>query len=145
MLLNVTTLSQVVDKAMQDAAQSPRWLAAINRAVVELVSNPYISRQDGHLLIASSSSDNIYSANGLCQCISYTGIDPQSGRRIHQGGQPCWHRAAARICRLHDEAIEREQGARELAERVIAVVEQCAETPAQRYQRHLAEINELYA
>lgn len=90
--LNVTVLSQVVDRAMQDAADHPRWIAAITKAVVEVLSNPLIARQDGHLLVASRSTTAIYAANGTCQCEAY------------QHGQPCWHRAAARLVRLHDEA-----------------------------------------
>lgn len=89
--LNLTTLAAVVDQAMQAAANHPRWLNAINRAVAELVENPYISQQDGHLLIASPSGA-IYAANDICQCEAFT------------RGQPCWHRAAARLVRLHDEA-----------------------------------------
>src|SRR5688500_2710841 len=91
--LNITILTAVVDEAMQKAANYPRWLNAINRAVAELVENPYVSRQDGHLLIASSTSDQIYSANGVCQCEAFA------------HGQPCWHRAAARLVRLHDERL----------------------------------------
>jgi hypothetical protein len=143
--LSIPVLTQVVDQALQAAADHPRWLNAINRAVAELVSAPYITRQDGHLLIASSSSNNIYSANGVCQCAAYTGIDPKTDTRVHSGGQPCWHRAAARLVRLHDEQIERQAQAAELADRVVRIVAQCAETPAQRYERALAEINELYA
>lgn len=90
--LSTATLTAVVDKAMTDAAGHQRWLNAINRAVAELVSNPYIARQDGHLLISSSTSHAIYSANGICQCEAF------------KRGQPCWHRAAARLVRLHDEA-----------------------------------------
>jgi hypothetical protein len=92
--LNCTILSQVVDQAMQDAIDHPRWLHAIERAVVELLSNPLICRQDDHsLLIASSSSDRIYSANGVCQCESF------------RFGKPCWHRSAARLVRLHDQEL----------------------------------------
>src|SRR5688572_30679322 len=89
--LDPTTLSTVVEQARRDAANHPRWLNAIERAVAELAENPYISRQDGHLLIASSSSDKIYSANGSCQCIAF------------EYGEACWHRAAARLVRRHDE------------------------------------------
>jgi hypothetical protein len=89
--LSIPVLTQVVDTALQSAANHPRWLNAINRAVAELVENPYISQQDGHLLIASPSGA-IYSANGVCQCEAFT------------HGQPCWHRAAARLVRLHNEA-----------------------------------------
>lgn len=121
--LDTTILSAVVDKARQDAAAYPRWLAAIARAEVELVSNPYIARQDDYLLIASPSGA-IYTANGSCQCQAYT------------NGKPCWHRAAARLVRLHDE--RQEQGA-------AGVEAARMETKAQRYQRAVAEINELFA
>ena len=90
--INVTTLAAVVDRALKDAADHPRWLHAIDRAVVELIDNPYLERQDGHLLIASPSGQ-IYSSNGICQCKAF------------EFGQPCWHRAAARLVRLHDEAL----------------------------------------
>ena len=89
--LNPTTLAAVVDKARTDAAQHPRWLAAIDRAVVELVQNPWIERGELHGVIIASPSGNLYSANGTCQC------------RAHAYGNPCWHRAAARLVRLHDE------------------------------------------
>lgn len=88
--LNSSTLSAVVDQAMRDAAHHPRWLTAINRAVVELLSNPWIERGD-HGLIIGSPSGKCYAANGQCQCLAF------------DHGQPCWHRAAARLCRLHDE------------------------------------------
>jgi len=95
--LNPSVLAAVVDQAMQDAIDHPRWLKAIERAVVELVSNPYMERGDLHgLLIMSSTSANLYTANGTCQCEAY------------RFGNPCWHRAAARIVRLHDEKIEAE-------------------------------------
>jgi hypothetical protein len=89
--LNTSILSAVVDQAMRDAAGHPRWLTAITRAAVEILSNPYVARQDGHLLIASPTSGNIYAANGQCQCKAF------------EFNQPCWHRAAARLVRLHDE------------------------------------------
>src|SRR5262245_23896800 len=109
--LNVTTLTAVVDQAMQDAADHPRLLNAINRAVVELRSNPYIAPQDGHLLIASSSSDKIYSANGRCQCAAF------------EYGEACWHRAAARLVRRHDEVVAYQQQIAGAAERMIKAIE----------------------
>ena len=89
--LNAQTLAAVVDKARTDAAEHPRWLTAIDRAVVELVQNPWIERGELHGVIIASPSGNLYSANGTCQC------------RAHAYGNPCWHRAAARLVRLHDE------------------------------------------
>jgi hypothetical protein len=89
--LNPTTLNAVVEQASHDAAQHPRWLQAIARAIVELSDNPWIERGELHGLVIGSPSGNVYSANGTCQC------------RAHEFGQPCWHRAAARLVRLHDE------------------------------------------
>lgn len=88
--LNCTILSAVVEKASHDAANHPRWLTAIGRAILELDSNPYLERTDHGLLIGSPSG-NVYAANGVCQCESF------------KFGRPCWHRAAARLVRLHDE------------------------------------------
>lgn len=90
--LNTSILAQVVDQALIDAAAHPRWVMAIGRAVVELNTNPYIERQDNHLLIGSPSGA-VYAANGVCQCAAYA------------HSQPCWHRAAARLIRLHDEKL----------------------------------------
>jgi len=91
--LNPTTLAAVVDQAMTDASSHPRWTAAIERAVRELLSNPWIERGELHGLLIASPSGNLYSANGTCQC------------QAHSFGHACWHRAAARLVRLHDERI----------------------------------------
>ena len=115
--LNPTTLAAVVDQAMIDAANHPRWLRAIDRAVVELVSNPWIERGD-HGLIIASTSGNVYSANGVCQCKAY------------EHGNACWHRAAARLVRLHDEKIVANQ------ERTMPVL---------NYTKAKAAIDELFA
>lgn len=131
--LNPTTLAAVVDRAMQDAAEHPRWLNAINRAVAELVSNPWIERGELHGLVVASPSGNVYSANGVCQCQAY----------LH--GNACWHRAAARLVRLHDEALTAQQSAA-LADRVIATVQLAAVAERQAaYRRACAEIDECFA
>jgi hypothetical protein len=107
--LDPTTLSAVVDQALQAAADHPRWLNAIDRAATELIENPLICRQNDHLLIASSSSDQIYSANGVCQCRAFT------------SGQPCWHRAAGRLVQRYDEAQAR-QAQRPAYEQALAEI-----------------------
>jgi hypothetical protein len=91
--LNVTTLAAVVDQALLDAAAHPRWVVAIGRAVLELNTNPWIERGDLHGLIIGSPSGKCYAANGTCQCTAY------------EFKNPCWHRAAARLVRLHDEKL----------------------------------------
>jgi hypothetical protein len=92
--LNALILEQIASTAIAQAADYPRWVTAIQRALVELDTNPYLERQAGHLLIGSSSGQT-YAANGVCSCTAFS------------FGQACWHRAAARLVRLHDEAIER--------------------------------------
>jgi hypothetical protein len=86
-MLNLQTdiLKQVTAEAKRNAAQHPRWLVAIDRASVELESNPWIEAQDDHTLLIGSPSGNTYIGNGTCQCIAF------------QRGVPCWHRAAARL------------------------------------------------
>jgi hypothetical protein len=93
MQLNITQLEQVIETAKAKAANSPRWLAAIEKAAEQLISNPYISEIDDHsLLIASATGNDIYISNGSCQCKSF------------QYGKPCWHRSAARLVQLYREA-----------------------------------------
>jgi len=95
--LNSTLLQQVADTAIADASQHPRWITAIGRALVELDTNPYLERGELHGLIIGSPSGKLYSANGTCSCEAYN------------HGQACWHRAAARLVRRHDEAQEAAQ------------------------------------
>jgi hypothetical protein len=94
--------NQVVSNAIEAAitnckieSLAKRWERAIDRAVTEIKENPYLDydEKEAHLLILSSSSNNIYAANGVCQCLAY-----------QNGKHPCWHRAAARIWRLYLEA-----------------------------------------
>lgn len=96
--LDPTLLAAIASQAKAKAAQHPRWLVAIDRALVELDTNPYIAWQDGHLLILSESGA-IYAANGTCQCKAYAFKNP------------CWHRAAARLVRLYFEALAVQQAA----------------------------------
>jgi hypothetical protein len=141
--LNPTTLQAVAEKAATDAANYPRWLVAIGRALVELSDNPYIERApSAHGLIIGSPSGHCYTANGVCGCCAFTGVDPESGKQLHKGGYPCWHRAAARLVRLHD---EREAGAAQLAEQVITVVDQSRTARKIAAARATAQLNELFA
>lgn len=130
--LNCTLLSQVVSKALADASAHPRWINAINRAFLEIDSNPWIERNsDGHGLIIGSPSGTAYSANGVCSCEAY------------QHGRACWHRAAAGLVRLHDEA----QQHRDVA--AAARARQAAERPTAdkiaRARVATAALNELFS
>jgi hypothetical protein len=123
--LNSSTLAAVVDQALMDAAAHPRWAVAIGRAVVELVSNPYMERGD-HGLIIGLTSGKCYAANGTCQCTAF------------EFKNPCWHRAAARLVRLHDEQLS-------LASAAATAANDNRNARIEAAQRATAELNELYA
>lgn len=90
--LNQQTFEQVTQEAFDKAQGSTRWQTAIARAKQEIESNPYL-HFDGSALLILSSSNEIYTANGTCQC------------RAYEHHQPCWHRAAARLVKRYNEAV----------------------------------------
>jgi len=130
--LNPNTLAAVVSKALADAAANQRWANAIRRAADELDSNPWIARNpNGHGLIIGSPSGACYSANsGECSCPAFA------------FGRACYHRALAQLVRRHD---ERQASAAQLADTVIAIVEQTQAARKIAAQRATAALNELYA
>lgn len=88
--LNQELLAEVVAESLAKVAtanNATRWTNAIAKAVVQLETNPFMTyNHTSHsLLILSETSGEIYTANGTCQCKAFA------------AGQPCWHRAAARI------------------------------------------------
>lgn len=95
------TVSNAIEAAAANSgteAQAKRWINAIEKAVSEIETNPFISwdAKKHSLLIMSELSNNIYAANGVCQCEAF------------RQNQPCYHRAAARIWRLYLEALAEE-------------------------------------
>jgi hypothetical protein len=85
------TLNKVIATAKQSAAGTP-WESRIERAAIELTTNPYIAIAGDHLLIGSPSG-NSYSVNGSCQCRAF---------EVHN---PCWHRAAKQLVARYLEAV----------------------------------------
>lgn len=83
-------MQQVTQEAFNKVSGNRRWERAIVKAKVQLETNPYM-HFDGQSLLILSPSGEIYSANGVCHCKAY---------RI---GQPCWHRAAARLIERYNE------------------------------------------
>jgi hypothetical protein len=84
-----------VELTATDAQTKRRWVNAIAKAAAEIEQNGVFMTwqdEDHSLLIWSQKSNNIYSANGVCQC------------RAFEQGSPCFHRAAARLVRLYMEA-----------------------------------------
>ncbi len=81
-----------VEQTVTNAQTKKRWINAIAKAVAEIEQNGVFmtwQEADCSLLIWSQRSNNIYTANGVCQC------------RAFEQGAPCFHRAAARLVRLY--------------------------------------------
>ena len=83
-------MQQVIQEAFDKVSGSRRWQTAIAKAMQQIEANPYM-HYDGHALLILSPSGEIYSANGTCQCKAFS------------HGQPCWHRAAARLVKRYME------------------------------------------
>ncbi len=90
MNINHKTMEQVIQEAFDKATGSKRWQTAIAKAKQQLESNPFL-HFDGDALLILSDSNEIYRANGTCQCKAF------------QKHQPCWHRAAARLVTRYNE------------------------------------------
>ena len=87
-----------------DKKERTRWVAAIGKGVAMLHANPtfiHWQREDKSLLIWSDSNE-IYSANGVCQCRAFTEGLKQRGKPF-----PCKHRALARLVRIYFELQEK--------------------------------------
>src|ERR1044071_5042827 len=63
-----------------------RWINAIGKASAEFENNPFLTwnEESKHLVIWSKSNE-IYEANGTCQCKAF------------EQALPCYHRALARL------------------------------------------------
>ena len=90
MKIDQDKMQQVAQEAFEKVSGNRRWETAIAKAKAQLESNPYI-HFDGQSLLILSPSDEIYSANGTYQCKAFA------------KGQPCWHRAAARLIERYNE------------------------------------------
>ena len=88
--INAERMNEVIAAAFNQT-DSLRWQVAITKAGAELQENPYM-HIDGDALLILSDSNEIYRANGTCQCKAFS------------HGQPCWHRAAARLVERYNEA-----------------------------------------
>jgi hypothetical protein len=99
-----------VDAARAAAADSPRWRNAIDAAFDHLLTVDVIEYDHtAHELLYRSESGATYRANGSCQC------------RAFEAGQPCKHRAAARL-------VYRAVEARDLAAELQAEAAAAGET-----------------
>ena len=83
-----------IELTVTDAGMKKRWINAIAKATAEIEANGVFMTyqpEDHSLIIWRQKSNNIYTANGVCQC------------RAFEQGSPCFHRAAARLVRLYME------------------------------------------
>jgi hypothetical protein len=71
-----------------------RWIKAVGKATVEFENNPFLTwnEETKHLIIWSKSNE-IYEANGTCQC------------RAFEQALPCYHRALARLVQRYFERV----------------------------------------
>jgi hypothetical protein len=85
--------AQSIAKINPNQRDAKRWINAIAKAVVEIENNPFMTFEpETHsLLMLSERSGEIYTANGTCQCAAFG------------NGQPCYHRAAARLIQIYVE------------------------------------------
>jgi hypothetical protein len=88
--INSDKMNEVAQEAF-DKTTNLRWQTAIAKAKQQLESNPFM-HFDGDALLILSDSNEIYRANGTCQCKAF------------RNNQPCWHRAAARLVKRYNEA-----------------------------------------
>ncbi len=84
-LVNRSTVALALAAARTEAAKHQAWINAINRAALNLEACPW--QFDGEILVIKSATTTA----------RYT-VDAQGcGCKAHQGGRPCWHRAARRL------------------------------------------------
>jgi hypothetical protein len=94
--LNHELLESIAAASIAALENSPRpdarrWQNAIKKSVVELQENPFWNYADGELVMMSTTSCETHFPNGVCQCHAF------------EQGQPCRHRAAARILQKYAE------------------------------------------
>lgn len=91
MEINKAKLEAIV-KTAKAKTSDRRWLNAITRAVEGLTSGAWIVTELSNAIAVTTESGETYFANGVCQCKAF------------ELGQPCKHRAAARLIELYEEA-----------------------------------------
>jgi hypothetical protein len=88
MQIDQTKMQEVIQEAFDMVTGKLRWQTAIAKAKEQFETNPYM-HFDGHSLLILSPSCEIYEANSTCTCKAFL------------NGNPCWHRAAARLFVLY--------------------------------------------
>ena len=89
--LNQARFEKVVAEAKAKCEGLARCERAIDRAVEQVESNPYINYENGELLVLGTTGET-YRANGTCGCHAYA------------SGQLCWQRMLAKLLKRYFEA-----------------------------------------
>lgn len=85
--------AESISKINPESKNGQRWINAIGKATAEIETNPFMTYElESHsLLMLSDTSNQIYTANGTCQCKAF------------KQGFPCKHRAASRLVAIYIE------------------------------------------
>lgn len=95
-ITDIGKFGKVIAKALADidinknltSGDKIRWVNAIAKASTRIETQGVFmdwQEDDKSLLIWSQGSNEIYTANGKCQCLAF------------KANQPCWHRAATKL------------------------------------------------
>jgi hypothetical protein len=109
--INKAKFAAVVDVARAKAADSPRWVRAVDRAAAAILAGELIvtTLRDGALV---TSANGTYHANGSCQCCA-----------AQNGHKECYHRAAAGLVELYETAPALETKPAPKAPRIVRSIE----------------------
>jgi hypothetical protein len=88
MTLNSIQFAAIIETAKAKAANSPKWVRAIDRAAAALQSGELVVTLLAHDALVTSANGS-YRVNGHCEC--------EASRRGHA---ECYHRAAVRLVEL---------------------------------------------
>jgi len=94
MILNTRIWNETINAAKSAAADSPAWLRAIERAVIEIEKSKYWSFDGATLVIISTTSKKTYriDENHTCEAVA-------------NGHAACRHRAARRLMQRYTERL----------------------------------------
>jgi hypothetical protein len=111
MNFDITKFAAIVAAAKTAAANSPRRIRAIEKAAAALLNGELIitTLSAGHALVTSANGS--YWVNGACQCAA-----------AKAGHRECYHRAAARLVEMCEEApaVDTKPATREEIEAAIS-------------------------
>jgi hypothetical protein len=91
MQINIQNLKAVANAA-KARTNDRRWQNAIDKAVAGVESGWWVITELADGVLVTTECGHTYHANGSCQC------------RAFENGQPCKHRALARLIDLYHEA-----------------------------------------